>query len=55
MEFDTENVTVDNSGYLRPDTAPPGVKIDEIIDFEILVDSNSKIYYQSNETGIIHF
>ena len=39
---------------LRWDTAPQGLKIDEIIDFEILVDSNSKIYYESNKTGIIH-
>ena len=39
---------------LRWDTVPQGLKIDEIIDFEILADLNSKIYYKSNKTGIIH-
>ena len=40
--------------HLRWDTAPQELKIDEIIDFEILVDLNSKIYYESYKTGIIH-
>ena len=49
-----KKIKIKKEFMLRCDTAPQGLKIDEIIDFEILVDLNSKIYYESNKTGIIH-